>query len=260
MRMTPRVAGRIGRVGFRSISPRIAPGRDDDLRDCFTFPGSITDHTYKITPKNGHIVLIGIAGRNISGGGALQMTATWSGQPMTVIIPASATTNHGITGFAYIEGVPAGAEGEVVFTVTQGALESGVMRFIDPDEYVPIADQATQIIPFSQSVTASNGVTGSLQNIGLEQIFKVGVYGGIATPINMGFSTDPRFVGDWAAELQQVRVDSTIKSGSITSACFYIMQTLPTRGIYVQRPNLFSMEPGYGTGTFRAKSFGWAKE
>lgn len=257
MRMTPRVAGRMGRVGFRSISPRIAPGPDVPLEQgYFTFPGSITEKTYKITPANGRIIIIGFFGRMLTQNGALGLTATWNGQPMTMLLPAVSIASRGVPGFAYIENVPAGVEGEVVFTLTGGSMDTGAMRFMDPPEYTPIAENQTQNVPWSGPGGAGQGLQSSLNNSGIEQILQVGGYGGIRTPINVRFYPDEKWDGDWISERQQIRVESTVVPGKITSIVFSVLTTKANRAIYTQHPNPFTFEDGWGAATFRAKNLG----
>lgn len=257
MRMTPRLAGRLGRIGFRSISPRISPGPDHPPGEgVFVFPGSITEKTYKITPQYGHIVIIGFFGRHRGGSGNFEMTATWNGQPMTVLTPTYVGTDRGVPGYAYIENVTPGVEGEVVFTMVSGTLDTGALRFMDPPEYTPINDQAAQIAPWSGNGGSGGALQMSAYNTEVNQILQVGGYGGIRTPINIEKYSTERYQFDWVDMRQQIRVESTVVPGSTTSIVFSYLQTFERSAIIVQRPNQFSMENGYGIALFKTKAMG----
>lgn len=256
MRMTPRIAGRLGRVGFRSISPRIAPGDPPLPEDCHVFPGSIAEKTYKFTPTHGHILIVGFFGRRMTSGAVLDVTATYNGLPMVVSYPAGTGSGFGAPGFAYIEGVEPGIEGEVIFTVNSGAIETGALKFLDPPEYTPLPDNEEQKEPFGVGAHGGQGYQFSLYNNGIRQVLHVGGYGGIQTPISVQFYPDERWTGDWISERQQIRVESTVVPGAITSIVFSCIQTLANRCIVIQRPNPFSYEQGVGGAFFKAVTLG----
>lgn len=256
MRMTPRVAGRLGRVGFRSISPRIAPGDPQIPEDAYIFPGSIADKTYKFTPTHGHIVIIGFFGRRQTSGVALDVTATYNGRPMVITYPSGAGLHFGAPGFAYIEDVEPNVEGEVLFTVNAGSIDTGALKFLDPPEYIPLPETEEQKEPFANNNSSGQGYQFSMYNNGIRQILHVGGYGGIQTPISVQFYPDEKWTGEWISERQQVRVESTVVPGATTSIVFSCIQTRANRCIVTQRPNPFSYEAGMGAAFFKAVTFG----
>lgn len=260
MRMTPRVAGRMGRVGFRSISPRIAPGEYPLPEDFHTFPGNITDKTYKFTPQHGHIVIVGFFGRNLTQSGLVDLTATYNGQPMTMLIPAVTIRERGIPGFAYIEGVEPGVEGEVVFSVSTGVMQTGALKFMDPPEYTPVSALEGQKEPWSGPGGSGQGLQFSVYNNTIEQVLHVGGYGGIRTPITVAFYPDEKWTGDWISERQQVLVESTVVPGRTTSIVFSCIQTKANRCILTQHPNPFTFENGWGEAIFKANNLGQVKD
>lgn len=261
MRMTPRVAGAFGRVGFRATSPRIAPhppmppGEGD-----FSFPGYITDQAYRITPEHGHIIIIGFFGRAQHDGngkfGNIKLSATYNGRPMQINCSSYAGQQYGMPGFVWIEGVEPGVEGEVVFSSETGNIHTGAMRFMDPPNYAPIA--RPQPTAWMGNGGSGIGMQMTPQNDGREQILHVGGYGGNRSPIRV--TNEPNFYPDrvceWVKERYETRVQSSIVAGSETTVVFTQIQTTENSLLMSQRPNQFKLEEGYGLAYFCAKDMG----
>lgn len=251
MRMTPRVAGAFGRVGFRANSPRIAPGpMIPPGEDEFVFEGHIQDQTYKFTPKNGALVVLGFFGRHTGAMGPYGMTATYNGLPMTVLCPTYVGEDRGIPGFFYIENVTPDVEGEVVVTMTGGQCHSGAMKLMNPIAYTPI-DRA-QSAPWSGNGGAGGAMQVSPKNVGVEQVLHVGGYGGVRTPIALKNAVRVA----WIKERQNLRVESTVTPDSVTSVMFAQFETSADDASLNQSPNNFIIENGYGLAMFCAKSLG----
>lgn len=255
MRMTPRVAGAFGRVGFRATSPRIAPGPPAEPgEDEFIFQGHIQDQTYRFTPKHGAIVVIGFFGRHTLGSMSYGMQATYNGQPMKVMCPTYVGSDRGVPGFFCIEGVTPGVEAEVAVTMTGGECHTGALKVMNPVAYTPIT--RAQNTPWSGNGGTGSGMSIWVDNDGVEQVLHVGGYGGIRTPIKIRQDTNPDKQVAWIKERVNLRVESTVKPGSVTSVLFSQFETKATKANPAQWPNNFSIENGYGLAMFCAKDMG----
>lgn len=256
MRSSRRLPGGFGRVGFRAHSPRISPGPiREPGEDEFIFQGHIQDQTYKFTPKYGDLVVLGFFGRHMLGSMNYGMTATYNGQPMTVLVPTYVGTNRGVPGFLIIENVTPNEPAEVVVAMTGGECHTGAMKLMNPIKHVPI--DGPQNNPWSGNGGVGGGMSVYPDNDGVEQVLHVGGYGGIRTPIQLrqrGIN-DPANAA-WIKERVEFRVESTVKPGSTTSVMFAQFETQATKCNIAQWPNNFSLEDGYGLAMFRAKDMG----
>lgn len=259
MRMTPRVAGAFGRVGFRATSPRRAWRKDVPGEDDFLFHGHIGAQTYKFKAKYSGFLAIGFFGRDRGASShSWKMEATYNGRPMTVVAPTYVGSDRGIPGFVYVLDAVAGEDVEVAFTVTSGEMHTGALKVMAPPKYVPVEREPAS--SWSGNGGSGGGMSVSPQNVGVEQVLIVGGYGGIRTPIT--FANSPYSPIDqhaeWIAKRVEFVVDSTVVPGSKTSVAFAYFQTQATSCNITQNCNNFAMEPGYGMAMFRAKDMGLA--
>lgn len=256
MRMTPRVAGAFGRVGFRATSPRIAPHSTDPAEDEFVFAGHIAESSYKFQAKHHGLVVIGFFGRDRGASGHNhKISATYNGRPMTVSSPTYVGADRGVPGFAYITDAVMNEQAEVIFTVEQGELHTGALKVMNPHVYEPV-DRDPGYVWSGNGGAGANGMQIVLDN-GIEQVLIVGGYGGTRTPIRhvpTGVANYPPPA--WITQRSQLIVDSTVIPGSKTSVAFSYFETQAVRTYLSQRPNNFSLEDGYGLATFSAKDLG----
>lgn len=257
MRTPTRMPGSMGRVGFRYNSPRISPGEaGEPSEDEFVFTGSITDQTYKFTPNNSGMVIVGFFGRHrpiLSV--PFKIEATLNGRPMQVIAPETARPDSGIPGFFYIDGVVADEPAEIEVTLISGTCDTGALKVMNPVSYEAIS--GAQNAPWEGERGAGAGMHYSIQNDGVEQVLHIGGYGGIRTPIRVeNVPGDESSASEWIKSRSNLRVESTVQAGSTTSVVFSQIETRAVPCAFMQWPNDFSPENGYGLAVFRAKDLG----